>query len=521
MPQHRLHDLLQQALKQLNLDISTFHGSQITVVSPIDGGILARLRGDNAKSIEANIQQAKKTFVSWRLVPAPLRGEVVRHYGNMLRQHKEALATLVTLESGKIREEARGEVQEMIDICDYAAGLSRSLHGLTLPSERQQHTLQENWHPLGVVGIISAFNFPTAVWAWNAALALVCGNTVVWKPSLKTPLSALASQALLQRAYEALNNPNLPPFVGISDVILGDVDAANHLAKSHDIALVSATGSCKMGYSIGQMVAARLGRSLLELGGNNGVVITPSANLDIAMPSLLFGAVGTAGQRCTTIRRAIVHHSIINDVTEQLKQSYQSMITRHLGNPLDNHILIGPLIGEHSFLQMQQALADASTQGGKISFGKRRHDSDFAGGYYVEPALVNMPKQTAIVTQETFAPILYIMPYHDLEEAVAIHNAVPQGLSSAIFSQDIHEIEYFKHHSDCGIVNVNIGTSGAEIGGAFGGEKETGGGRESGSDSWKAYMRRQTSTTYWGETKPALAQGIHFDPSSPSQGRNP
>ncbi len=519
MPQHRLPDILHLALTKLGMDISTYHGSQVTVQSPIDGSVIARLQSDNPKSIDKKIQMAKDAFASWRLVPAPTRGEVVRLYGNLLRHHKEALATVITVESGKILEEAKGEVQEMIDICDYAVGLSRSIHGLTLPSERIQHTLSENWHPLGVVGIISAFNFPTAVWAWNAALALICGNTLLWKPSLKTPLSALASQVLLQRAYESSTNKTLPPFKGISEIILGDVDAANHIAKSEDVALISATGSCKMGYSIGQIVAARLGRSLLELGGNNGVVITPSANLEIAMPSLLFGAVGTAGQRCTTIRRAIVHRSIIENVTQQLVRAYQSIIQNNIGNPLDSKTLMGPLIGEQGFLHMQQALAQAKAEGGSVSFGKRLKAAENPRSYYVEPAIVNMPKQSAIVTQETFAPILYIIPYTDLQEALQIHNEVPQGLSSAIFSQDIHEIEFFKHNSDCGIVNVNIGTSGAEIGGAFGGEKETGGGRESGSDSWKAYMRRQTSTTYWGTTKPTLAQGIHFNDNPTCTGK--
>ena len=498
-------------LESMGVSLTPFQGTDLTVNSPIDGAELVTLRYDSQDDVTSKIQHSIAAFEQWRHIPMPKRGELLRLFGNALRQHKEQLGQIVTLEAGKIKEEGLGEVQEMIDICDFAVGLSRQLHGLTLPSERPQHAMQENWHPLGVVGIISAFNFPVAVWAWNAALALVCGNAILWKPSHKTPLSAIACQAILDQAcqeFSASTGITVPQH--LSQIVITDNDGAGQIVHHPDIKLVSATGSCRMGHVVGPQVAQRFGRALLELGGNNAVIVTPSASLDVALPSILFGAVGTAGQRCTSTRRALVHHSIYDAFFDKLHTAYTSIVEHKIGNPLLPQTLVGPLIDSHAFYAMQEALRQASSEGGTVYFGKRALESEFPQGYYTEPALVRMPSQTAIVKNETFAPILYVIPYNDLEEALRLHNDVPQGLSSAIFTTDIREAEYYKQHCDCGIANVNIGTSGAEIGGAFGGEKETGGGRESGSDAWKAYMRRQTSTTYYGQTAPALAQGIKF-----------
>lgn len=498
-------------LKQLGVDAASYAGKDITVRSPIDGSVLAALRFDNASSLDKKITAAEKAFLAWRDVPAPKRGELVRLFGEELRTSKEPLATLVTMECGKILEEGRGEVQEMIDICDFAVGLSRQLYGLTIASERAHHVMQENWLPLGVVGIISAFNFPVAVWAWNAALALVCGDSTLWKPSEKTPLCALACQAIFERAVARYNKQggSAPP--NLSAVILADAALGAKLVSDKRIPLISATGSTRMGSAVAPVVAKRFGRSLLELGGNNAVIVTASADLDVALPSILFGAVGTAGQRCTSTRRVLVHSSLYDSLTKKLEKAFAHLAKQKIGNPLEKHTIIGPLIDKISFTQFEAALTQAKKEGGIISGGKRALSKIFPEAYYVEPALVKIKKQTAVVKKETFAPIVYVIPYSTLEQAVAMNNDVPQGLSSAIFTTDIREAEYFKQHSDCGIANVNIGTSGAEIGGAFGGEKETGGGRESGSDSWKIYMRRQTSTTYYAHTKPELAQGVRFD----------
>jgi aldehyde dehydrogenase (NAD+) len=402
-------------------------------------------------------------------------------------------------------------VQEMIDICDFATGLSRQLYGLTIASERPRHTMQEAWLPLGPVAVITAFNFPVAVWAWNFALAIVCGDSVLWKPSEKTPLCALACQSLFAKAaaHYVKNGGAVPAH--LSQIVLGDAKIGARLIDDPSIALVSATGSSKMGHAVAPRVAARFGRSLLELGGNNAIIVSEKADLDLALDAIVFGAVGTAGQRCTTTRRAIVHKSVYDKLFARLEKFYAAIAAKKIGNPFDAATLIGPLIDKAAFDHMQKALRQARAQGGKVVFGKRVLKQKYPGAYYVEPALVKMKRQADIVRQETFAPILYVMPYNSLEQAIEMHNDVPQGLSSAIFTTDMREAEYFRASSDCGIANVNIGTSGAEIGGAFGGEKETGGGRESGSDAWKNYMRRQTSTLYYGADKPALAQGLVFD----------
>ncbi|GAB4572091.1 MAG: aldehyde dehydrogenase family protein [Rhodothalassiaceae bacterium] len=437
-------------------------------------------------------------------MPAPRRGELIRLFGAELRTAKEPLARLVTLECGKILEEGRGEVQEMIDICDFAVGLSRQLHGLTIASERPGHAMRETWHPLGPVGVISAFNFPVAVWAWNFALAIVCGDPVIWKPSEKTPLTALACQALFARACAKFGE--VP--AGLSALALGGPAIGEALSDDPRLPLISATGSCAMGRKVGPRVAARFGRALLELGGNNAIIVAPSADLDLALRAILFGAVGTAGQRCTTTRRLIVHESLYDSLVLRLKAAYDSV---PVGNPLEG-ALVGPLIDARAFDAMQDALAKARAEGGKVHGGERMLADEYPDARYVRPALVEMQAQRGIMLEETFAPILYIVRYSDFEEAIRLQNAAAQGLSSAIFTNDLREAERFlaASGSDCGIANVNIGTSGAEIGGAFGGEKETGGGRESGSDSWKAYMRRQTATVNYSRALP-LAQGIRFD----------
>lgn len=493
-------------LNELHTDLKPHKGKDIVVTSPIDGEVLASLKADTRATLDDKISRATQAFSIWREVPAPRRGELIRLLGEELRAIKEPLGKLVTIECGKILEEGKGEVQEMIDICDFAVGLSRTVGGLTLPSERPNHTMQENWLPLGPVGVISAFNFPVAVWAWNFALAVVCGDPVLWKPSEKTPLTALACQAAFGRAV-AKYDGEVPQ--DLSSIVLGEVAMGEQLVNDVRVPLISATGSSRMGAIVGPKVAGRFGKCLLELGGNNAVIVTPSADLEVALPSILFGAVGTAGQRCTSTRRVFAHKDIYDDVLARLKKAYGSLDTK-IGDPLKPSTLIGPLIDKNSFIAMQQSIATARKQGAEIIGGTRVLAEKYPDAYYVQPALAWLDTQTDIVTHETFAPILYVMPYNTLEEVMVLHNAVTQGLSSAIFTTDIREAEFFKNRSDCGIANVNIGTSGAEIGGAFGGEKETGGGRESGSDAWKIYMRRQTSTTYYGTEPPALAQGIKF-----------
>jgi aldehyde dehydrogenase (NAD+) len=494
-----------ELLAQLGVGSAALAPGPLTVRSPIDGQPIGRLAEASAADAETAIARAVTGFETWRLVPAPRRGELIRLFGEELRAHKSALGRLVTLEAGKIVQEGLGEVQEMIDICDFAVGLSRQLYGLTIATERPGHAMRETWHPLGVVGIISAFNFPVAVWAWNAALAIVCGNSVVWKPSEKTPLTALATQALFERATARFGGAP----AHLSSVLIGPGSLGEAIVDDPRIALVSATGSTRMGREVGPRLARRFARSLLELGGNNGMIVAPSADLDLATRAILFAAVGTAGQRCTSLRRLFVHETVHAALLPRLKRAYETV---PVGSPLDSGTLVGPLIDRAGFEAMQKALAEAAEAGGKITGGGRVLEDRYPDAYYVRPALVEMPDQSAIVRRETFAPILYVMRYSEFDEAVRLHNAVPQGLSSAIFTTDLREAELFMSAagSDCGIVNVNIGPSGAEIGGAFGGEKETGGGRESGSDSWRAYMRRATNTVNYSRDLP-LAQGIKFE----------
>lgn len=494
-------DLIDSLIPRLD----DFTGSDLEVSTPIDGSVIASLRMDSNADVDRKISASVNAFEVWRDVPAPRRGEFVRRIGMKLRERKEELAKLVTVECGKILEEGRGEVQEMIDICDLAVGLSRQLYGLTIASERANHTMQENWLPLGPVAIISAFNFPVAVWSWNSALAFVCGDPCIWKPSEKTPLTALACQAIVDDVVAEF--PEAP--TGLSQVVIGSIAQGEQLVGDARIPLVSATGSTRMGKAIAPKIAARFGRALLELGGNNAIIVTPSADLEVAVPSILFGSVGTAGQRCTSTRRVIVHRSIADKVYEVLSSAYRQIGETKVGDPLEPGTLVGPLIDETAFNCMASAIDGIRSQATAVLGGDRVKVGN--GGWYVKPSLVRLESQPESVFVETFAPLTYVIPYDSLEEAVAIHNAVPQGLSSAIMTTDVREAEYFKRYSDCGIANVNIGTSGAEIGGAFGGEKETGGGRESGSDAWKAYMRRQTSTTFFGREKPTLAQGISFD----------
>lgn len=488
--------------------INWSHDSSVetfVIKSPVDGERIAAVNTCTDQDYEYIIQTAEKAFIYWRAVPAPKRGEIVRQIGDKLREHKEDLGYLVSYEMGKIYQEGLGEVQEMIDICDFAVGLSRQLYGLTMHSERPNHRMYEQWHPLGIVGIISAFNFPVAVWSWNAMIAAVCGDVCIWKPSEKTPLSAIAVQNILK---EVLVKNNLPE--GIFNLIIGGREVGEWMAKDVRIPLISATGSTRMGKAVGKTVAERLGRSLLELGGNNAIIITPNADLDMAMRAVVFGAVGTAGQRCTTTRRLIIHQSIYEEVKNRLVKIYAQL---PIGNPLQEGNLIGPLIDKQAVENMQKALENVQKEGGKLIYGGEvLTGAGYETGTYVRPALVEAENHYATVQEETFAPILYLLKYDTLEQAIAIQNGVKQGLSSAIFSLNMRETELFLSYagSDCGIANVNIGTSGAEIGGAFGGEKETGGGRESGSDSWKAYMRRQTNTINWSTELP-LAQGIKFD----------
>ena len=475
-----------------------------SVRSPIDGAEIGRITFADAKSADAKIEKSLKAFRAWRNVPAPKRGELVRLFGDELRANKEALGKLVTLEAGKILQEGLGEVQEMIDICDFAVGLSRQLYGLTIASERPGHRMMETWHPAGPVAIISAFNFPVAVWAWNAALALVCGDSVIWKPSEKTPLTALACQALFERAARRFGD--VP--ADLSQVVLGGRDIGEQLAKDARIPVVSATGSTRMGRELAPIVAGRFAKPILELGGNNAMIVAPSAKLDLALRAILFAAVGTAGQRCTSLRRLFVHESIYDKLVSALKAAYGKLA---IGDPLAKGTLVGPLIDKAAFDNMERALASAKAEGGQVSGGGLALAQKYPNAFYVHPAIVEMREQTTTVRHETFAPILYVMRYAKFEDALALHNAVPQGLSSCIFTLDMQEAERFlaASGSDCGIANVNIGPSGAEIGGAFGGEKETGGGRESGSDAWKAYMRRQTATINYSDALP-LAQGIEF-----------
>lgn len=455
---------------------------------------------------EKVVAAAQAAFPVWRKMPAPKRGEIVRQIGEELRRHKEALGQLVTLEMGKILQEGLGEVQEMIDICDFAVGLSRQLYGLTMQSERAEHRMYEQWHPLGIVGIISAFNFPVAVWSWNAMLAAACGDVCIWKPSEKTPLTALACQHIIAKV---LRDNQLPE--GIFSVIIGGADIGARMSADERVPLVSATGSTRMGKKVSEAVAARLGRSILELGGNNAIIITPHANVEMAIRATVFGAAGTCGQRCTTTRRLIIHDSLYDTVKNRLIQLYQRL---PIGNPLEAGTLIGPLIDQDAVRMFEHALVKLRQEGGQVLYGGEvLREGPLAGGNYVVPAIAEAQNHYHIVQEETFAPILYLIRYTGgVEEAIALQNGVRQGLSSAIFTENLLEAEAFlaAAGSDCGIANVNIGTSGAEIGGAFGGEKETGGGRESGSDAWKAYMRRQTNTINYGRTLP-LAQGIKFD----------
>ena len=493
-----------EILARVGIFADRISGGALAVHSPLTGEQIAATGVAGASTVNQTIAQAHQAFLQWRSVPAPRRGELVRLFGNALREHKDDLARLVSIEAGKIPSEGAGEVQEMIDICDFAVGLSRQLYGLTIASERPQHRMMETWHPLGVVGVISAFNFPVAVWAWNTAIALVCGNSVVWKPSEKTPLTAMACQAIFARV--AADFGEAPD--GLTGLVIGGPDVGELLVNNPSVPMVSATGSTAMGRAVGQRLASRFARSILELGGNNACIVAPSADLDMAMRGILFSAVGTAGQRCTSMRRLFVHEEIYEDLLISLKAAYASI---SVGDPLAKDALVGPLIDKAAFDGMQDALAQAREEGGIVTGGDR-FDSGDAAAYYVKPALVEMPAQSDVVCRETFAPVLYVMRYKELGEAIALQNAVGAGLSSSIFTLNMREAEQFLSAagSDCGIANVNIGTSGAEIGGAFGGEKETGGGRESGSDAWKAYMRRATNTINYSSDLP-LAQGVKFD----------
>lgn len=480
-------------------------GPSIEKRSPINGTLLGEVRSVADDEYEQIVVEAQNAYTSWRTMPGPKRGEVVRQFGSRLRQLKAPLGRLVSLETGKILAEGEGEVQEMIDICDFATGLSRQLYGLTIASERPGHRMLEQWHPLGIVGIISAFNFPVAVWSWNAALAVVCGNATLWKPSEKTPLTAIACVKIAEQVCREADVD-----AAIFSLIAGDGFTGGKLAADRRVPLVSATGSTRMGKRVAEAVSERFGRILLELGGNNALIVTPSADLRLALRAILFGAVGTAGQRCTTTRRLIVHRSVQERLVNALISSYDQV---RIGNPLHPETLMGPLIDDTAMQAMETSLMELRALGGCILYGgERLRGENYPGGLYVKPCLVEARNEWPVVQRETFAPILYIIPYNDLEEAITLQNAVPQGLTSAIFSTDVRETERFlaATGSDCGIANVNVGTSGAEIGGAFGGEKETGGGRESGSDAWKSYMRRQTVTINYSSDLP-LAQGIRFE----------
>ena len=498
-----LRDLARRALTACGVDVSALAGDS-TSRTPVLGVPLLPLAWSRADDVHAAVQRAHEAHLVWRVTPAPVRGALVKRLGELLREHLDDLADLVTLEVGKIRSEARGEVQEMVDICDFAVGLSRQLYGRTMPSERPGHRLAETWHPLGVVGVISAFNFPVAVWAWNTAIALVCGDTVVWKPSELTPLTALACAALLDRAAVEVGAP-----AALGQVVLGDASVGGPLVDHPLVALVSATGSVRMGREVAPRVAARFGASLLELGGNNATVVTPSADLDLAVRGIVFAAAGTAGQRCTTLRRLIVHETVAEPLLDKVVEAFGRL---PVGDPFEAATLVGPLVDGRAYAALSQALGEVRTDGGEVLVGGERRFVDAApDAFYVAPAVARSTAQGAVVRRETFAPLLHVLTYADLDEAIALQNAVPQGLSASIFTGDQAEAERFlaPDGADCGIVNVNIGTSGAEIGGAFGGQKETGGGRESGSDSWKAYMRRATNTVNYSGALP-LAQGVDF-----------
>jgi aldehyde dehydrogenase (NAD+) len=505
VPDSKLASEARRILASLGVDARRLEGAELVVRSPIDGRPLATL--DEATVAEANaaVGRAHAAFLQWRSVPAPRRGELVRLLGEELRAAKAELGRLVTIEVGKVESEGLGEVQEMIDICDFALGLSRQLYGLTIQSERPDHKLVEAWRPAGVVGVISAFNFPVAVWSWNAALAFVCGDSVVWKPSEKAPLSALAVEALYRRAA-AKFGPDAPD--DLLTVLVCGRAVGEALVDDERVPVLSATGSTRMGRIVGERLARRFARGVLELGGNNASIVTPSADLDLTLRAVAFGAMGTAGQRCTSMRRLIVHEGVYDALVSKLAKVYRDI---SVGDPTASSALVGPLIDGGAFSAMQKALAEAKAAGG-IVHGGERVEVNGVDSFYARPALVEMPAQVGPVIEETFAPILYVLKYRDFDEALALHNGVPQGLSSSIFATDIREVERFLSEvgSDCGIANVNMGTSGAEIGGAFGGEKETGGGRESGSDAWKAYMRRQTSAVNYGRSLP-LAQGVKFD----------
>jgi aldehyde dehydrogenase (NAD+) len=492
-------------LDRLGIPSSRFAKGGMPARSPITGEVVAEVRATSAEETKAAIGRAHDAFKLWRLVPAPRRGEFVRLLGEELRAAKSDLGRLVTLETGKIASEGLGEVQEMIDICDFAVGLSRQLYGLTIATERAEHRMMETWHPLGICGVISAFNFPVAVWSWNAALAFVCGDPVVWKPSEKTPLTALAVQAIVMRAAERFGG--VPD--GLSEVIIGGREIGDLLVEDHRVPVVSATGSTAMGRQVGPKLAARFARAILELGGNNAAIVTPSADLDLAIRGIAFAAMGTAGQRCTTLRRLFVHESVYDKVVPSLARIYASV---RIGDPRADGTLVGPLIDKSAFEGMERALGEARAAGAVVHGGGRDLEAGGGDAYYARPALVEMPSQTGPMLRETFAPILYVVRYSTLDEAIDGQNAVGAGLSSSIFTLNMREAELFisAAGSDCGIANVNIGPSGAEIGGAFGGEKETGGGREAGSDAWKAYMRRATNTLNYGATLP-LAQGVKFD----------
>lgn len=503
MTTSQLHTLVLSALKACGVE-SPEVATGLQTRSPLTGENLIQVEETSVEQARAAIERAQEAFLIWRDVPAPVRGGVVKRWGELLTEHKRDLAILVQAEAGKSLSEAEGEVQEMIDICDFAVGQSRMLYGKTMPSERPGHRLMETWHPIGVVGIISAFNFPVAVYSWNTALALVCGDTVVWKPSELCALSAMGAHQLLARAVADTGAP-----ADIHQLVVAGRDVGNVLVEDPRVALVSATGSTRMGREVGPRVAERFGRCLLELGGNNAAIVAPSADLDLALRGIVFAAAGTAGQRCTTMRRLFVHETVVDDLMPRIVDAYRTLT---IGDPRDESVLVGPLINRASFDGMQGSIAKAVEQGGEVLVGGQRVlEDDAPEAFYVEPTVIRMPAQTEVVREETFAPILYVMTYSDLDQAIELHNAVPQGLSSAIFTTDQAEAEVFisASGSDCGIANVNIGTSGAEIGGAFGGEKETGGGRESGSDSWKAYMRRATNTINYSGELP-LAQGVKF-----------
>ncbi len=497
-------------LGQCNVAEKAFTAREgMTVRSPIDGAEIARIAEASAKDVTAAVGRAHAAFLEWRNVPAPKRGELVRLFGEELRSAKAALGRLVSIEAGKVTSEGLGEVQEMIDICDFAVGLSRQIYGLTIATERPSHRMMETWHPVGVVGVISAFNFPVAVWSWNSALALICGDTVVWKPSEKTPVTALAVQGLFERAVKRYRDEGFAAPDHLSELVIGAREAGEALVDDPRVPVLSATGSTAMGRAVGPRLAKRFARAILELGGNNGAIVAPSADLDLALRAIAFAAMGTAGQRCTSLRRLFVHESVYDKLVPNLKRAYKSVT---VGSPLEAGTLVGPLIDAAAAKKMDEALEAARKAGGDVTGGEEKTLPGLENGHYRAPALVEMPKQTGPVVEETFAPILYVMRYSKLSDVIAEHNAVPQGLSSSIFTTDLREAELFTSAggSDCGIANVNIGPSGAEIGGAFGGEKETGGGREAGSDAWKAYMRRATNTINYGSTLP-LAQGVTFD----------